>query len=178
MNSRNRRKYSKGSIYIYIYVLTLIKLPKLEQIVTWVMRWSSVYECVITNGLNETLPEASKLVNLILAVPRTNTSVEWPCSAVERIRTYHWRSQSQNGLCGLALTSTETRVWWNHRHSLTAWQNLRTSGSKKWFKITNRSLDGLWICFRLFSANCLGSLATGEAYNLWSFSVCSFLLTC
>lgn len=114
---------------------------------TWVMPWSSVYECVITNGLNETLPKASELVNLIVAVPRTNTSVERPFSAVKRIWTYHRRSQSKNILCGLAWTSIEMRVWWNQRHSLTAWQNLRTNGSKKWFKITNRSLNGCGFVF-------------------------------
>lgn len=42
------------------------------------MPWASLYEYIITNGLNETLLQASKLVNLILAVPGTKTSVERP----------------------------------------------------------------------------------------------------
>jgi hypothetical protein len=55
---------------------------------TGVMPENKVYKCVTTNGLNKTLPEAAKLVTLILTVPETSPLVERPFSALIRVRTY------------------------------------------------------------------------------------------
>jgi hypothetical protein len=65
---------------------------------------------LITSGLIEALPEASKLVNLILTIPATSASVERSFSALKRIKTYLRSSQSQNRLSGLALMSIERRL--------------------------------------------------------------------
>jgi hypothetical protein len=64
---------------------------------------------LITTGLNEALPEASKLVNVILTIPATSASVERSYSDLKRIKTYLRGSQSQNRLSGLALMFIERR---------------------------------------------------------------------
>jgi hypothetical protein len=73
---------------------------------TWVMPWASLYEYIITNGLNETLLQASKLVNLILAVPGTKTSVERPFWAVKRIEPTTGDHSHRTNSMGMAFTST------------------------------------------------------------------------
>ncbi|XP_036973754.1 zinc finger MYM-type protein 1 [Acanthopagrus latus] len=59
------------------------------------------------NDLQETVPEATKLLKLVLTIPATTASVERTFSALKRIKTYNRNRMHQDRLSALALISIE-----------------------------------------------------------------------
>lgn len=62
------------------------------------------------NDLHETLPEAWKLVCLVLTIPATSSSAERSFSALKRIHTYLRNSQGQSRLSALSILSIEKNL--------------------------------------------------------------------
>lgn len=60
------------------------------------------------NDLMETVPEAGKLLQLVLTIPATTVSVERSFSALKRLETYSWNRNDQGRLSSLAIISIET----------------------------------------------------------------------
>lgn len=59
------------------------------------------------NDLQETVPQATKLLKLVLTIPATTASVERTFSALKRIKTYSRNRMEQDRLSTLALISIE-----------------------------------------------------------------------
>ena len=59
-------------------------------------------------GLNLTVPEVIKLLQLVLTVPATTASVKRSFSALKRIKTYSRNRTEQGRLSSLAVISIET----------------------------------------------------------------------
>ncbi|KAJ6633916.1 hypothetical protein lerEdw1_014256, partial [Lerista edwardsae] len=60
------------------------------------------------NDLMQTVPEATKLLQLVLTIPAMTASAERPGSAVKRLRTYSRNRTDQGQLPSLAIISMET----------------------------------------------------------------------
>ena len=60
-----------------------------------------------TNDLEGTVPEACKLLKLVLTIPATTASVERSFSALKRIKSYSRNRMEQDRLSSLALFSIE-----------------------------------------------------------------------
>ena len=56
----------------------------------------------------QTVPEATKLLQLVLTIPTTTVSVERSFSALKRLKTYSRNRTDQEQLSSLALISIET----------------------------------------------------------------------
>ena len=61
--------------------------------------------------LMQTVPEATKLLQLVLTIPATTASVERSFSALKRLKTYSWNRTDQGRLSSLALSSIETETF-------------------------------------------------------------------
>ena len=59
------------------------------------------------NDLIQTVPEATKLLKLVLTLPATTTSVERSFSALKRIKTYSRNRTKEERLSSLALIAIE-----------------------------------------------------------------------
>lgn len=59
------------------------------------------------HDLQKTVPEATKLLKLVLTIPSTTASVERSFSALKHIKTYSRNRMEQNRLSSLALISIE-----------------------------------------------------------------------
>ncbi|XP_063804876.1 zinc finger MYM-type protein 1-like [Pseudophryne corroboree] len=62
---------------------------------------------LVQNDLMQTVPEATKLLQLVLTMPATAASVERPCSALKRIKIYSRNRTDQGRLSSLAIISIE-----------------------------------------------------------------------
>ena len=62
---------------------------------------------VAKNNLTKTVPEATKLLQLVLTIPATTASVERSFSALKRIKTYSRNRTNQGRLSSLAIISIE-----------------------------------------------------------------------
>ena len=62
---------------------------------------------LVHNNLCPTVPEATKLLQLVLTIPATTASVERSFSALKRIKTYSRYRTDQGRLSSLALISIE-----------------------------------------------------------------------
>lgn len=62
---------------------------------------------LVENDLEQTVPEATKLLKLVLTIPATTASVERSFSALKRVKTYSRNRTEQGGLSSLALISIE-----------------------------------------------------------------------
>lgn len=62
---------------------------------------------LVENDLEQTVPEATKLLKLVLTIPATTASVERSFSALKRIKTYSRNRTEQGRLSSLALISIE-----------------------------------------------------------------------
>lgn len=60
------------------------------------------------NDLMQTVPEATKLLQLVLTIPATTASVERSFSALKRLKTYSRNRTDQGRLSSLAIISIET----------------------------------------------------------------------
>ena len=64
---------------------------------------------IIQSDLKETLPEAFKLLQLILTIPATTASVERSFSALKRIKNFYRSSMLQERLSSLGIISIEKK---------------------------------------------------------------------
>ncbi|XP_060855035.1 zinc finger MYM-type protein 1-like [Metopolophium dirhodum] len=63
-----------------------------------------------TTNLDENLPQATKLISLILTIPATSASAERSFSALKRIKNSSRNSQEQNRLSSLSMLSIEKKL--------------------------------------------------------------------
>ncbi|KAM3858201.1 zinc finger MYM-type protein 1 [Diretmus argenteus] len=62
---------------------------------------------LVENDLEQTVPEATKLLKLVLTIPATTASVERSFSALKRLKTYSRNKMEQGRLSSLAFMSIE-----------------------------------------------------------------------